>query len=175
MKLNYVRRISAYVSTIYYSESVADPGFPVGGGVDLVQGAVDPRSGYVSKILHVKTKESGPVGGGARRARPPLDPPMRIYNNTTCSSDLLHTYCYITSVVLNLSTYPADSAQIYLQNQSWMSYDSLVNLICKYLDWHTFGFLLCLQVLRQLKGVKLVISNHSYYHKLCKVNLHIYF
>ena len=56
--------------------TVADPGFPVGGGVDLVRGAVDPRGGYVSKILHVKTKESGPVGGGARRARPPLDPPM---------------------------------------------------------------------------------------------------
>ena len=35
------------------------------GGVDLVRGAVDPRGGYVSKILHVKTKESGPVGGGA--------------------------------------------------------------------------------------------------------------
>ena len=51
---------------------MADPGFPVGGGgVDLVRGAVDPRSGYVSKILHVKTKESGPVGGGARRACPP--------------------------------------------------------------------------------------------------------
>ena len=49
---------------------VADPGFPVGGGVDLVRGAVDPRGSYVSKILHVKTKESGPVGG-ARAGRPP--------------------------------------------------------------------------------------------------------
>ena len=47
---------------------MADPGFPVGGGVDLVQGAVDPRGGYISKILHVKTKESGPVGGGAPRS-----------------------------------------------------------------------------------------------------------
>ena len=35
--------------------------------MDLVRGAVDPRGSYVSKILHVKTKESGPVGG----ARPP--------------------------------------------------------------------------------------------------------
>ena len=35
--------------------------------MDLVGGAVDPRGGYVSKILHVKRKESGPVGG----ARPP--------------------------------------------------------------------------------------------------------
>ena len=60
-----------------HSITVADPGFPVGGGgVDLVWGAVDPRGGYVSKILHVKMKESGPVGGGARRARPPLDPSM---------------------------------------------------------------------------------------------------
>ena len=60
----------------YTSETVADPGFPVGGGVDLVRGAVDPRGSYVSKILHVKMKESGPVGGGARAGRAPLDPPM---------------------------------------------------------------------------------------------------
>ena len=39
--------------------------------MDLVGGAVDPRGGYVSKILHVKMKESGPVGGGVCRARPP--------------------------------------------------------------------------------------------------------
>ena len=51
--------------------AVADPGFPVGGGVDLIGGAVDPRGGYVSKILHVKTKESGPMGGGARAGRAP--------------------------------------------------------------------------------------------------------
>ena len=60
----------------FLSTSVADPGFPIGGGMDLVRGAVDPRGGYVSKILHVKTKESGPVGGGG--ARPPLDPPMNL-------------------------------------------------------------------------------------------------
>ena len=42
-----------------------------GGGVDLVGGAVDPRGGYVSKILHVKMKESGPIGGGACQACPP--------------------------------------------------------------------------------------------------------
>ena len=58
---------------------MADPGFPVGGGVDLVGGAMDPQGSYVSKLLHVKTKESGPVGeGGVRRARP-LDPPMMYY------------------------------------------------------------------------------------------------
>ena len=56
---------------IHMCLTVADPGFPVGGGVDLVLGAVDPRGGYISKILHVKTKESGPVGGAhARRAHP---------------------------------------------------------------------------------------------------------
>ena len=47
--------------------AVADPGFSVGGGVDLVGGGVDSRGGYVSKILYVKTKELGPLGG----ARPP--------------------------------------------------------------------------------------------------------
>ena len=44
------------------------------GGVDLVGRGVDFPGGYVSKILYVKTKESGPLGG-VRRARP-LDPPM---------------------------------------------------------------------------------------------------
>ena len=42
--------------------AVEDPGFPIG-DVDLVGGGVDSRGGYVSKILYVKMKESGP---GAR-------------------------------------------------------------------------------------------------------------
>ena len=41
------------------------------GGVDLVERAMDPRGGYVSKILHVKTKESGPVGGARAGRAPP--------------------------------------------------------------------------------------------------------
>ena len=39
--------------------------------MDLVGGGVDSRGGYVSKILYVKTKELGPLGGAR-----PLDPPM---------------------------------------------------------------------------------------------------
>ena len=34
-------------------------------GVDLVGGGVDSRGSYISKILYVKTKESGPLGGRA--------------------------------------------------------------------------------------------------------------
>ena len=52
---------------------MADPGYPVG-GVDLVRGGVDSRGSYVSKILYVKTKESGPIGG--RAPGTPLNPPM---------------------------------------------------------------------------------------------------
>ena len=49
--------------------TVADPGFPMGD--------VDFQDGYVSKILYVKMKESGPLGGGGRApGTPPLDPPM---------------------------------------------------------------------------------------------------
>ena len=55
---------------------MADPGFPVGGDVDLVGGGVDSQDGYVSKNLYVETKESGPLGG-VRRAHP-LDPPTMI-------------------------------------------------------------------------------------------------
>ena len=53
------------------SMSVADPGFPMGGGANS-------RGGYVSKNLYVKTKESGPVGGA--RQRRPLDPPLYVVN-----------------------------------------------------------------------------------------------
>ena len=43
---------------------VADPGFPVGGGCGPRRGGVDSRGDYISKIFYVKTKESGPFGGG---------------------------------------------------------------------------------------------------------------
>ena len=57
--------------------TVADSEFPVGGGMDLVGGGgVDFREGYVSKILYVKMKESGPLGGGGHVLDAPLDPPM---------------------------------------------------------------------------------------------------
>ena len=35
---------------------------------------MDSRGGYVSKILYVKTKELGPLGGRAQ-----LDPPMQLF------------------------------------------------------------------------------------------------
>ena len=49
---------------------MADPGFPVGGGVDPLGGGVDLRRGCFSAKMYVKMKEFGPVGG-VRRARPP--------------------------------------------------------------------------------------------------------
>ena len=55
----------------YKAGPVADPGFPVVGGVDLVGGGVDSRGGYVSKILYVKMKELGPLGGARARRAPP--------------------------------------------------------------------------------------------------------
>ena len=56
---------------------MTDRGFPVGrGGTNLVGGGADSRDGYVSKILGVKTKESGPLGEGARAGGAPLDPPL---------------------------------------------------------------------------------------------------
>ena len=42
------------------------------------RGGVDLRGGYVTKILYVKTKESGPVGGGACAGHAPLNPPMAL-------------------------------------------------------------------------------------------------
>ena len=51
-----------------------DPGFPMG-GCGLGRGAIDPRGGYILKILHVKMKESGSVGGACARCTP-LNLPM---------------------------------------------------------------------------------------------------
>ena len=48
---------------------------------DFPLGGVDSRGGYVSKILYVKTKESGPLGGRAPGTPPPLDPPMLYISN----------------------------------------------------------------------------------------------
>ena len=57
------------IGDIQRHESVADPGFPVGGG------DVDLRRGRFSMKMYVKMKELGPVGGHAP-GTPPLDPPM---------------------------------------------------------------------------------------------------
>ena len=56
---------------------VADPRFPVGGrGPRSGGGGVDSQGDYVLKILHVKMKESGPLGGARTPDTSPLDPPM---------------------------------------------------------------------------------------------------
>ena len=49
---------------------VADPGFPVGGGAEPL-GGVDLQRGCFSAKTYAKMKELDPVGGGARRQRPP--------------------------------------------------------------------------------------------------------
>ena len=51
-------------------QSVADPGFPVGGGVDLVRGGVDEN--FVCQNERIGTR------GGARAGRASLDPPMSV-------------------------------------------------------------------------------------------------
>ena len=62
------------------------------GGVDLIRGGADSLGSYISKILYVETKESGPLGGvpGAR----PLDPPMVLATHHlsfySCNANLQH-------------------------------------------------------------------------------------
>ena len=87
---------------------MADPGFPVGGGVDLVGGGVDSRGGYVLKILYVKTKELGPLGG-ARAGGAPLDPPMIVvhmrldtHNTQRCYPQDLRSHCRIQTYISEL-------------------------------------------------------------------------
>ena len=56
--------------------ALADPGFPVGG--------VDSRGGYVSKLLYIETKESGPFRGEHAPGTPPLDLPKERYVILLC-------------------------------------------------------------------------------------------
>ena len=56
------------------STTVADPGFDVGGGTNLVGEEVPTPD--VSKNLYVKMKELGPLGRGGCTGCAPLDPPM---------------------------------------------------------------------------------------------------
>ena len=41
-------------------------------GVDLIGGGLDSRGSYVSKILYVEMKESGPSGGARARHAPQI-------------------------------------------------------------------------------------------------------
>ena len=60
--------------------TVADPRFPIGARGPR-RGGMESQGGYVSKILYVETKESGPLGGGVCRACPSLDSPMTYVNH----------------------------------------------------------------------------------------------
>ena len=56
---------------------MADPGFPVGGGMPTHWGGTNLRRVHFSVKTYVKTKEIDPVGG-AHASGTPLDPPMSI-------------------------------------------------------------------------------------------------
>ena len=58
-------QLCSIVPLFYVMYSVADPGFPVGGGAPTSDVGV-----FLAK-MHVKTKELDPVGGGAPVAPPP--------------------------------------------------------------------------------------------------------
>ena len=77
--------------------SVADPGFPIGGGIDHMGGCIDSQGGYVSRSLYVKMKESGPLGGHAPGL--PLDLPMHVF-----TSDYLLIYDFLSAFKLNITT-----------------------------------------------------------------------
>ena len=51
--------------------SVADPGFPVGGGMHPLGGGVNLRHGHFLVKMYAKMKELGPIGRGHVPGTPP--------------------------------------------------------------------------------------------------------
>ena len=72
LHLSTVRQTTQFLNIDYNNGhySVADPGFPVGGGVDFVGGPWTRRRLRFVKFVYVKTKELGPLGGRAPGAPP---------------------------------------------------------------------------------------------------------
>ena len=90
--------------------SVADPGFPVGGG------GADLRRGCFSAKTNVKTKELDPVEGDTRRRRPP-------------GSANGHKYI----VTKRRSTYNSNLLGCYI---SWISFSLFIDVVSSYQELH---------------------------------------
>ena len=71
---------------------VADPGFPVGGGVDLLGGGLDLRHGCFLAKMYAKTKEFGPVGGHVPGTPPPRSANARAVLPFTCRTIWINSY-----------------------------------------------------------------------------------
>ena len=66
--------------------------------MDLIGGGVDSQGSYISKILYVKTKELGPLGG-AHAGRAPLDPPMHFIFSCQLPNELRSPWTYFYDLV----------------------------------------------------------------------------
>ena len=81
-------------------------------------------SGYILKILYVKTKETGPLGGGVRRARP-LDPPM--YNELNS-----HYMPFVSTAIVETTVKIAVINTVLIAVGSKVHVDIKYNQLCCY-------------------------------------------
>ena len=72
--------MAVHDSIIITHISVADPGFPVGGGRGPRTGGRGPPRRLRFENFACQNERIWTHRGGARRARPPLDPPMYLYH-----------------------------------------------------------------------------------------------
>ena len=85
--------------------SVADPGFPQGGGANSPGGRQHTILPYFPKNC-MKLKEFWPRGGGTHPSRPPLDPPLRVdplHFFANLSSRAQHVLCQDMKMTLRLN------------------------------------------------------------------------
>ena len=109
-----------------------DQGFPIGGCGPHTGGPWTPEAATFSKILHVKMKESGPIGGACAGAHTPLDPPMHMAEATQVKNSWIPQWLFFVTYARPLGlTWMVPSLEAITRKSTWLCVTTSKPLSCK--------------------------------------------